>query len=125
MGRENRDIGQSGEKAAAEFLKRKGYKIVASNLRTPFGELDLVARHKGFVVFIEVKSRSTDSLGPPYLSVTREKSRRIVKNAVFYLKQRRLLDHPWRIDVVSVKMDMMRKIEKIELIESAVENDDY
>jgi putative endonuclease len=125
VGRENRDIGQSGEKAAAAFLKRKGYRIVASNLRTPFGELDLVARHNGFVVFVEVKSRSTDSLGPPYISVTREKSRRVVRNAVFYLKERRLLDRPWRIDVVSVKMDPLRRIEKIEIIESAVENDEY
>ena len=125
MGRENQDIGQSGEKAAAEFLKLKGYKIVGSNLRTPFGELDLVARHGRYIVFIEVKSRSTDSLGPPSLSVTWQKRKRIVKNALWYLAGPGRAHSYWRIDVVSVKLNASRELEHIEVIENAVEDDGY
>jgi len=125
VGRENKDIGQSGEKAAAEFLKRKGYKIVGSNLRTPFGELDLIARQGKYLVFVEVKSRSTDSLGPPSLSVTWRKKERIVRNALWYLAGRGRAHSYWRIDVVSVKLSASREVERIEVIENAVEDDGY
>ena len=123
MGREKKDTGAAGEKEASVFLKKKGYKILGANLRTPFGEIDLVARHKGVMVFVEVKSRISASLGPPYLSITREKQRHIIKNALFYLKCRRMTDARWRIDIVSVILDCDRRSKNIELIENAIEDD--
>jgi putative endonuclease len=125
MGRGSLEIGRAGETAAIKFLKKNGYKIMALNFRTIFGELDAVARRGDTIVFVEIKTRATDSLGPPYLSVTREKQRRIIKNAIFFLKTRMLLDSAWRIDVVSVKLDRKLKLENIELIENAVENYHY
>jgi len=122
MGRGNRIVGETGEKAAVKFLRKKGYKIIETNFRTIFGELDVIARCGQVLVFAEVKTRTTDSLGPPYIAVTRLKQRHIVKNAIFYLKMRRMLDSNWRIDVVSVKLDLNLKVENIELIENAVEN---
>jgi putative endonuclease len=121
MGRGKRMIGSIGENIAVEFLKRKGYKIVATNIRTPFGELDIIARQKDLTVFVEVKTRTTSSLGPPYLSVTKAKELHLVRNALAYLKRRNLVDSYWRIDVVSVKLDHECKLEHIELIENAVE----
>lgn len=118
----NREIGKAGEKAAVKFLRKIGYRIIDTNFRTVFGELDIIARHGDIMVFAEVKTRTTDSLGPPYLAVTKLKQRHIIKNALFYLKVRRMLDMPWRIDVVSVKLNRNLKVENIELIESAVEN---
>ena len=123
MGREKRDIGEAGEKIALAYLKRLGYRICDSNFRTPFGEIDIVAKHKGVMVFVEVKSRATSSLGPPYLSVTKVKEKHIIKNALFYLKKCRILNADWRIDIVSVKFRFDGELESIGLIENAVEDD--
>lgn len=125
MGRGNRIVGETGEKAAVKFLKKLGYRVIATNFRTIFGELDAIAMHGGMIVFVEIKTRATDSLGPPYLAVTGPKQRHIVKNALFYLKTRRLIDSNWRIDVVSVKLSRDLRVENIELIENAVENYRY
>ena len=122
MGREKRMTGDAGERIALVYLKKLGYRILESNFRTPFGEIDIIAKHKGVMVFVEVKSRTTSSFGPPYLSVTKSKERHIVKNALFYLKRRRIINAYWRIDIVSVKLNYDRKLESIELIESAVED---
>lgn len=121
-GREKKNIGSAGERSASAYLRKRGYKILESNFRTPFGEIDIVARHKGVTVFIEVKSRTTSSLGPPYLSVTKDKQRHIIKNALFYLKRHNITDVSWRVDIVSVKLNYNREPENIELIENAVED---
>ena len=123
MGREKKVIGALGEKLAMRFLKRKGYKILETNYRTIFGELDAVAKKEDFIIFIEIKTRTSSSLGPPYLAVTWMKQRHIIKNALFYLKKRgHSVDCKCRIDIVSVKLNENREPENIELIENAVEN---
>lgn len=124
MGRENRIIGALGEEKAGRFLKRNGYRILAKNFRTRLGEIDVVASHKDFIVFIEIKTRVTSSLGPPYLSVTRAKKRHVVLCALAYLKRHNLIDSNWRIDIVSVKLDKEYNVENIEIIENAVEDGD-
>ena len=122
MGRENKFVGRIGEKFAIEFLKKRGYKIMATNSRTPFGEIDAVAKQDGLIVFLEIKTRTTSSLGPPYLSVTGAKQNHLIKNALFFLKKRRLVNSNWRIDVVSVKLSLEYELEDIEIIENAVED---
>ena len=122
MGREKQVVGRTGEEIARGFLQKKGYKVVAANARTPFGEIDLVARHRHAIVFIEVRTRRSSSLGPPYLSVTWAKQRRIMRNALFYLKSRGLLRADWRIDVVSVKLNALYQAERIDHFENAVED---
>ena len=122
MGREKKNIGAAGEAMASAYLRKMGYRIIESNFLTPFGEIDVVARHGRVFVFVEVKSRTTASLGPPYLSVTRSKRRHIVKNALFFLRSRGLFNVDWRIDIVSVKMNYERELENIEIIENAVED---
>ena len=122
MGRERKMTGAAGEKIASLFLKKMGYRILESNFRTPFGEIDIVAKHKGIIAFVEVKSRITSSFGPPYLSITKPKERSIVKNSLFYLKRLNILNADWRIDIVSVKLDHNCELESIELIENAVED---
>jgi putative endonuclease len=122
MGRENRFIGGLGETAALRFLKHKGYKILETNARTALGEIDIVAVKGGFTIFVEVKTRSTSSLGPPYLSITGLKQRHMVNNALCYLKRLGRVNTLWRIDVVSVNLGRDYKAAKIELIENAVED---
>jgi len=120
-GRGNRLVGNIGEKYASEFLKQRGYRIVETNARTPLGEIDIVAGKGPATVFVEVKTRLTSSLGPPYISVTKIKQRHIINNALCYLKHRGLLNSPWQIDIVSVKLGKGYGVESIELIENAVE----
>ncbi|MDD5421945.1 MAG: YraN family protein [Candidatus Omnitrophota bacterium] len=120
MGREKKIVGAIGEKVAIKFLKDKGYKILETNYRTTFGELDAIANKDGLMIFIEIKTRASSSLGPPYLAVTALKIRHIIKNALYYLKLRGRVFCDWRIDVVSVKLGPDNKIESIELIENAV-----
>ena len=122
MGREKKEIGSLGEKIALEFLEAKGYRVTSKNFRTPFGELDIITRYGGAIVFVEVRTRTTSSLGPPFLSVTRLKQAHLIKNALFYLKRCGRVDSDWRIDVVSVKLSRERVLEKIEHIENAVED---
>ena len=122
MGRENKTVGEIGEQMAIAFLKQKGYQIVGVNVRTPLGEIDVVARQKETTVFIEVKTRATYSLGPPYLNVTRTKQAHLIRNALCYLKRHGRVNSDWRIDVVSVKLNDCHELESIELIENAVED---
>lgn len=123
MGRENVDVGKRGEDRAVKFLESNGYRIVGRNLRTPFGEIDVVASRDGFTVFVEIKTRLSPSLGPPLLNVTWSKKRHLIKNALCYLAKHGLVYSDWRIDVVSVKLNELREVESIELIENAVTED--
>jgi putative endonuclease len=95
-------LGQRGEAAAARFLMRKGYKIIARGDRAKLGEIDLVAVHRDTVVFVEVKTRQSPDFGNPEDAVDGVKQRRLTRLAVAFLKRHRLLDHPARFDVVAV-----------------------
>ncbi len=125
MGREKDVTGRTGEIEAVGFLRRNGYAIIATNIRTPFGELDIVAKKGGYTVFVEVKTRATPSLGPPCLAVHGKKAHHIIKNALHYLMKQNKVDSFWRIDVVSVTVNSGRRAETIELIENAITADDY
>jgi putative endonuclease len=95
------DLGNKGEDWAAKFLKEKGYKILDRNLTTPFGEVDIIARDGNTIVFIEVKTRSSDIFGQPFEAVNYRKQERLKKIALFYLKG--IKKHlPIRFDVVSI-----------------------
>lgn len=118
-------MGRLGERLALEFLIERGYKILEINYRNLFGEVDVVGKIKGVVVFVEIKTRSTSSLGPPFISVTPLKQRHIIKTALLYLKMRDLIHSNWRVDVVSVKLNSDYGVEYIDLIENVVENDGY
>jgi len=95
-------LGRRGEQAAARYLRRKGYRILAQGDRARPGELDLVALDGRTVVFVEVKTRQTGESGHPAEAVDAQKQRRLTRLAVTWLKRRRLLDNPARFDVVAV-----------------------
>lgn len=95
-------LGETGEDLAANTLKKQGYKILERNYRTPLGEIDLIARHRGAVVFIEVKTRTSDRFGAGQESVHHAKQARLRKLADYYLKQKRLGEVDVRFDVVGI-----------------------
>jgi len=115
----NHALGKSGEAEAADFLKNNGYKILAKNYRSKSGEVDIVARDKETVCFVEVKTRSSDRFGLPQEAVSNYKQKQIVKTALFFLKEKNLLGKSARFDVVSVRYS--RGVPKVDLFKNAFE----
>lgn len=99
-----RQLGNRGEDLAAAALKKQGYKILERNYTTPLGEIDLIARHRGELVFIEVKTRKSLRFGEPQDAVSAPKQARLRRLADYYLKQKRLGEVPVRFDVVAITM---------------------
>ncbi len=95
-------LGTIGEELAYHYLIRKGYKILLKNYECELGEIDLIAKQAGALVFIEVKTRSSCAMGCPAESVTPRKQHQIVKAAAYYLKRYGIKEAPCRFDVVSV-----------------------
>ena len=94
--------GRAGEDAAATYLKKRGYKIVERNFRTRLGEIDIIAKHKNVLVFVEVKARADLSFQRPAESVTADKQRKIALTALYFLSANGLDDVPCRFDVIEV-----------------------
>lgn len=94
--------GKMGEDTAAAFLAKEGYKIVDRNFRCPLGEIDIVAADKGVLVFVEVKTRSSNKFGLPEEAVNRRKQHQMTKVAQFYISNKKLFNSPARFDVVAV-----------------------
>ncbi len=107
----NQNVGRWGEQAAADYLSAKGYEIIARNIRTPYGEIDLIAQKEGFTIFVEVKARTSrrgrggaalrPSFGPPEMAVTPRKQQHMISCAEHYAQQNEI-DH-WQIDVLAVE----------------------
>ena len=93
-------FGQEGESAAEQYLRHKGYRIVARNLRSSVGELDLVAEDGQVLVFVEVKARRTDAFGGAIHAVHQRKQEKLIQLAAQYLARHHLKDRPCRFDVV-------------------------
>ncbi len=95
--------GKQGENAAAEYLAGSGIRILERNFRCPLGEIDLVAKDGRTIVFVEVRARQADGLCSPEESITVYKRRRLTRAALWYLKQRGLLDSHARFDVIAIR----------------------
>jgi putative endonuclease len=95
-------LGIVGENLACAALAERGYEILARRYRTRSGEIDIVARDGGTLVFVEVKGRMSDRCGPPAEAVTWRKQRKIVAMARWYLTEHRLHGQLCRFDVVTV-----------------------
>ena len=96
----NKEIGQWGERAAAAYLLAQGFELIAANVRTPHGEIDLVARRSEITVFVEVKTRTSTHLGAPEESVTPRKQQHMIAAGTHYAAEN-AIDH-WQIDVIAV-----------------------
>ncbi|HSF80693.1 MAG TPA: YraN family protein [Anaerolineales bacterium] len=97
-------LGKWGENIAANYLLDKGYEILGRNVRTSYGELDLVTRFGDVLVFVEVKTRRTTEFGLPEQSITQQKRSHILQAAQSYLLANELSEIDWRIDVIAINM---------------------
>jgi putative endonuclease len=97
----NQTIGKWGEDAVAVYLAERGYEILARNARTPYGEIDIVAKEADVYIFIEVKTRTSNRMGLPEQSVNLRKQAHMLACAEHYAAEN-AIDH-WQIDVISVE----------------------
>lgn len=113
MSLNTKNFGNEGEKAASQFLEKLNYKIIERNFRfSNRGEIDLIARDKDVIVFIEVKSRKNLNYGEPEYALTKNKIEQIKKLANLYLYSRNILNVDCRFDVITIFDDIsgQRKI---------------
>jgi conserved hypothetical protein TIGR00252 len=114
-----RSKGAQGELLAIKFLKKKGYTILQRNYRRRNGEIDVICYDRGTIVFVEVKTRHSDTYGPPELSVTEAKRRQIVKVASHYVANKKIEGIDLRFDVVSIFYPPDKKQPTITLFSNA------
>lgn len=103
IGRSSRAAGFRGEFIAALYLRVCGYKIIEQNYCIRGGELDIVARKKDCLVFVEVKRADSDAFGDPLSWVTRRKQNRVLRASLVYIHQHELYDRPVRFDVIVIR----------------------
>ncbi len=111
--------GRKGEEVAASYLKKKGYRIVERNFRWRGGEIDIIAERKGMLVFVEVRSFSSDALGiDPVETIGPFKIQKLIKTAEYYLESHpEFQNHDLRFDAIGVKFN--KDDVKIDHIENA------
>ena len=119
MARQQR-IGRWGEELAANYLQDLGYQIIARNERTPYGELDIIARLSDLVVFIEVKTRFSETFGLPEISVNKSKTRHILDSVQSFLQNHPEMDCAWRVDVIAILRKSGGTLPEIVVFENAI-----
>jgi putative endonuclease len=123
-------LGKWGEELAVEYLIERGYSILGQNVRTPYGEIDVIAQqqeqpcgespHQAVVVFVEVKTRSSTVYGFPEDAVTREKRAHMLAAAQGYLQIHPELSDRWRIDVIAIQRSGSKSAPEITHFENAL-----
>ena len=98
-------FGNSAEKKAEQFLKQRGYAILARQFSTRYGEIDLVAQDGDEIVFIEVKARRSNTFGHPEESVTQQKLQKIAMAGEIFLQKKQLVHYTYRIEVIAIDPD--------------------
>lgn len=115
----NIDKGKLGESIAEKYLRKNGYIILEKNFRSKCGEIDIIGKDKDYIVFIEVKTRSSSKFGTPREAVTFTKQNKIYKTAQLYIMEKRLLNFNCRFDVIEVILNTVTNEHSIKLIKNA------
>ncbi len=113
-------LGKKGEEVARVFLEKAGYTILANNYRTRCGEIDIIARDRQTLVFVEVKTRRNNRYGTALEAITYKKQRQISRVAAEYVAQNGVADSPARFDVVAVTFETSTP--RIDLVQNAFES---
>jgi putative endonuclease len=101
-GDNRKSLGTWGEDCACSFLTNQGFSIVARNIRSPYGEIDILAQKENLLVFVEVKTRSNTVNGYPEAAITEMKIKHMEESIQWYLDQHADIKDNWRVDVISV-----------------------
>lgn len=116
---DKRKLGNYGERKVKNFLRRKGYKIIETNYAKKYGEIDIIAKRKDIIAFVEVKTRSENPLVGGVYAVNKAKQTRIIKTAKTYIYEKQIDLQP-RFDIAEVEVTggLIKKA-KINYIENA------
>lgn len=109
----NQQIGKFGEGLAKDYLIRRGYKIIDLNVKLSYQELDIVARKHGLTIFIEVKTRISQSFGPAEDAFAFTKSERFRRGIEMFIKNHKIYEDNIRADLITVDVDRLKKTAKI------------
>ena len=112
-------LGQRGEQAAARYLRKKKYRIIEQRLRSPLGEIDIIAVDGRTMVFVEVKTRRSSAFGRPSQSLRTTQQARLSRSASAYLKSHGLLQNASRFDVVEILWPREQRLPNIRHIPNA------
>lgn len=121
---DRKQSGPLGERACAQSLRKKGYRILDANYRTRFGEIDMIAQWGTYIVFVEVKTRGPHAIAAPVEAVTPAKQQRVVRTASLYLSSHPCTLQP-RFDVMEVELDAQGTVREIRHLENAFDAQDY
>jgi putative endonuclease len=113
------ETGRLGEKLATDFLKKKGCRIVETNYRCRYGEIDIVARQGNCLVFVEVRTKTDLTFGTPEESISYAKMQHMTQSAEYYLQEHQVDQPNWRIDVIAIELNADHRLRRIEQIENA------
>lgn len=113
MTKSRQNLGKFGEARAAEYLLEFGYAILEKNVRTPYGEIDIVAAKGSLTAFVEVKTRRTHTFGYPEESITELKQERMTLSAQAYLQTHPELDGEWQIDVIAIQVQNPQSVKVV------------
>lgn len=112
-------LGKFGERHAVKYLRKRGYVIVERNYRTPFGEIDIIAREGDVLAFVEVKTRSSRTFGLPQEAVDLRKRRQIIRTARAFLREQGEPSIFCRFDVLALEADRGGNVRRVQLIRGA------
>ncbi|TRZ78644.1 YraN family protein [bacterium] len=112
--------GDLGENMATNYLKKHGFDIICRNFKCYWGEIDIIAKEKEEIVFVEVKTRKKiigDTYGSPEDAVDRKKLSNIKTTAEFFLEKNNIADNTnWRIDIIAIKINWKRRVAQLKHI---------
>ena len=115
-----KDIGDWGERKAAELLRNQSYTILETNFRCRTGEIDIVAQDDDCLVFVEVRTKSGTNFGSPEESITNTKKQKLISAAMTYIQGHEDAPESWRIDVVAIQLTPTHKHLHTEHIKNAI-----
>jgi putative endonuclease len=113
-------VGKWGETLAETYLIGRGLQPLYRNYRTPYGEIDIVMEDKGDIVFIEVKTRTSQTFGFPENSITQKKCAHLVAAAEYFFQEHPERTCGWRVDVIAIEVKPGRKDPDVEWFENAI-----
>ncbi|HRI31414.1 MAG TPA: YraN family protein [Candidatus Kapabacteria bacterium] len=101
MSKHNQELGKWGEETAVQWLTEHGYEIIAQNIRTPYGEIDIIAKQKDITIFVEVKTLTSSKNFFPEQQITARKREHMLNAAQHYASENNI--NHWQIDVIAIE----------------------
>ena len=114
-------LGKFGEDLAVQRLEANGYRILDRNWHVREGEIDIIAEIEGEIVFVEVKTRTSDLFGGPEEAITQNKQKRIIRASLAYLQEVDMLDKNWRVDFIGILCNSKNEVIDLQHFENIIQ----